>query len=533
MAWGRGRSSIFVVASALFLVTALSAFVLAQGLPQSPYSAPSMVRGGLGPAPSNPLAPPGLPRGPVGGPREMDSVFLTPQLFPGIFPSIPNLQVGYLYSFGEKVKADRLTVDYLFPVNLGPDSAFFAEAHGQFTNFWKSVERWFSTDGTITSFRSLNERKDLSLGAGIRKIFGGNTLVGLNGFYDGTKLGRKWYHSGSAGLEFAALLLDDDALDLNFNWYGNLFNANVLANAFRRGPANFDIQAGYSHELWDGGPDLRLSGTAYKFSARRGVTGGKGAAELKTRDGMFSVKYEVAYDDINRTYHSVGAFMNLAFGLDVSANWAQIHWGPPEPIFRSPRNFFRRLRQPVAKRRMTAPTVPIVMSRAITPSPVDPPASCGGLVPFGQGDDITFTPPVTPVTGFTISIPLPQGAVSWVDLNTPPCDNFFDVQIYMFIDVREGPPFVFQPLSARLVDQHTGVAADLTSGLEWGGPPLGSSNPTASDFELYLRAYGRPNSAFVDAAAAPTHIELTAVAPQVFYLHSVRASVQHGAFNQY
>jgi len=128
-------------------------------------------------------------------------------------------------------------------------------------------------------------------------------------------LGNKWYGSWGLGFETAALLPGNDALDLNFNWYGNLFNANTFANAFRRGPSNFDFEARYSHELHNGGPDLRLSVTGYRFSAGSGVYGLRGGAELKTRDGMFSLKYEAGDDRINATYHTVGAFVNV--GLQV------------------------------------------------------------------------------------------------------------------------------------------------------------------------------------------------------------------------
>ena len=62
-----------------------------------------------------------------------------------------------------------------------------------------------------------------------------------------------------------------------FNWYGKALDASFsaatsvtplqLANA-SFGNSNFDFQAGYSHELYNGGPDLRLSVTGYKFDMR-------------------------------------------------------------------------------------------------------------------------------------------------------------------------------------------------------------------------------------------------------------------------
>lgn len=338
----RCTSQILVVLCALVLVSAFSASVWAQGLPQSPYSAPSLVRGGLDLAPSNPLA---MPSG--AGQGGSDSIYLSDQMLRGILGPIPNLQVGYLYRFGSSyARSSRLTVDYLLPVAFGGgNSAVFGEAHGEFTNFWDTVSSlWRRVDTTTTTRSGFNERTDLSFGGGYRTILNENTLLGVNGFFDTTKLGSRWYSSGSVGFEMAALLPGNDALDLSFNWYGNLFNSNVLANAFRQGPQNYDFQAGYSHELWNGGPDLRLSATGYRFSSGSGVYGFRGGAELKSRDGVFSVKYETAHDPVNHTYHTVGGFVNVGVQLGNLLN-GESPFVMPEPIFRSPRNLTRMLSQ--------------------------------------------------------------------------------------------------------------------------------------------------------------------------------------------
>lgn len=351
-----------VVILSVLMVPSLISSVAAQGHPQSPYSARSVLRGRLDLAPSNPL---GLPGTTGGMPRGTDSIYLTDQMFRDNIGPIPNLQVGYLYSFGKSVGAGRLTLDYLLPLSLGSDSAVFGEAHGEFTNFWKTVQRLFRGGNTITTQSSFNERTDLSLGGGYRTILNENTLLGVNGFFDTTKLGSRWYSSGGVGFEFAALLPGYDAVDLTFNWYGNLFNSNVLANAFRRGPQNYDFQAGYSHELWDGGPDLRLHATGYKFSSTTGVYGLRGGAELKSPDGMFSVQYEASDDRINGTYHSVGGFVNVGLQIE-NLLVGESPFTAPEPIFRSPRNLrkyltgkvYRLFWQPAAASTGTSCTCP-------------------------------------------------------------------------------------------------------------------------------------------------------------------------------
>ncbi len=329
----RCTSQILVVVCAIILISALTASVWAQGLPQSPYSAPTVVR--------------------ADEPRAVDSILLTPQLFQGILPLIPNLQFGYLYSFGDAVDSGRLTADYLLPMRLGRDTTIFGEAHGEFQNFWKTIQRTFTSGGTTTTLSGFNERTDLSFGGGVRRMIGEDTLIGVNGFFDTTKLGHRWYSSGSLGFEMAAALQGNDAIDLNFNWYGNLFNSDVLANAFRRGPQNYDFQAGYSHELYNDGPDLRLYATGYRFSSGAGVYGVRGGAELKTRDGMFSVKYAVGDDRLNSTYHTVGAFVNVGFQIE-NLIAGDSPFTKPEPIFRSPRNLRKWLTEK-ARRSWTAP----------------------------------------------------------------------------------------------------------------------------------------------------------------------------------
>ncbi|MFC1834325.1 hypothetical protein ACFL2Q_06275 [Thermodesulfobacteriota bacterium] len=293
-----------------------------------------------------------------------------------ILGPIPNLQVGYLYYFGNGVRSGRLTLDYLLPVNLRSNSVVFGEAHGEFNNFWKTVSSiWRQEDTTPTTITtttttrsSFNERADLSIGGGYRKIFGSTTLLGVNAFFDATKLGDRWYDSGGVGLEYAALLTGNDAVDLTFNWYGNIFRSDVLANAFRRGPQNYDVQWSYSHELWNGGPDLRLSATGYRFSSGSGAYGISGAADLKTRDGMFMVRFEAAHDRVNQTYYTVGGFVNVGFQL-ANLLSGQSPLEMPAPIMKSPRNLRRLLSAPLYpdRRRIGQPTS-IVLTRTTSTS---------------------------------------------------------------------------------------------------------------------------------------------------------------------
>lgn len=394
--------------------------VNAQSLQQTPYSASDSVRRGLsGPldlSPSNPL---GLPGSSLLGPRGSDSIPISSGLFQGILPNIPNLQLGYIYNFGQSVRAGRASVDYLLPINLSPDTTVYGEAHGEFQSFWKT------TPG------SSNNRTDLSLGGGYRRMLGSKALVGINGFYDTSRLYGDWYSSGSAGVEMAAEISGNDAIDLNFNWYGRLFNTSVLSNAFRYGPSNYDFQVGYSHELWNNGPDLRLSATGYKFDVGSNVYGYYGQGELKSRDGMFVLKSNIGYDRLNQTYYTVGGYINMGFQVENLFS-GKSPLTMPEPIFKSPRNL-RRLLTKTADRNWYQPTSVVVnrnYTPVTTPTPTpdpptpDPPApTCNSFCRTTPTRDIS--PPIetySPIWPWNYE-PFNEGDVLSTELTNDCCVN--------------------------------------------------------------------------------------------------------------
>jgi hypothetical protein len=279
-------------------------------------------------------------------------------MFSGLLPPIPNLQLGYVYSFNRNYGAGRVTGDYLKPFSLNRESFVFGEVHAEMWNFWGSSRSGYS--GGI-----VNNRVDLSLGGGYRKFFGNQALIGFNGFYDTTRLTGTWFPSGSLGVQAAWLLPGSDALDINFNWYGQLLNGNEWVNTFRYGPSNYDFEAGYSHELWNGGPDLRLKAKGYHFDVGTNLNGYSAGAELKSRDGMFVLKYEASYDRLNNTYQTIGGYVNVGLQLENLLSGLS-PFTAPTPIFRSPRSLSYMANQPV-QRNWSQPSA-VVVSRAATTS---------------------------------------------------------------------------------------------------------------------------------------------------------------------
>jgi hypothetical protein len=268
-------------------------------------------------------------------------------MFKDLLPLKGNLEFGYLYQFGKKVSTSRFTFDGLLPARTGHDGAAFGEFHGEFVNFGNTLRSLITFGNTTTSERGVNDRIDLSFGGGYRKIFGESLLVGVNGFYDTSRLWNQWYGSAGVGLEMAALGAGSDLIDLNFNYYGNLFQGrNSIINAFRNGPGNFDVEVGYSLELGAYGPDLRLKLTGYQFDVGSKVWGLNSGAEIRSRNGMFGFRVEGGRDKINNTYYTVGGFVNIGIQVENLAS-GQSPFTAPEPIFQSPRNLRRLLARKV------------------------------------------------------------------------------------------------------------------------------------------------------------------------------------------
>ncbi|MFC1835065.1 hypothetical protein ACFL2Q_10055 [Thermodesulfobacteriota bacterium] len=241
---------------------------------------------------------------------------------------IPNLRAGYVHYSGKNRRDGYLTLDYILPIRLEANSIVFGHAHSEFQ---------------IASQKSSARFHDnvfLAMGGGYRSVLGGKIVVGVNGFCDLTQFGNEWLSSGGAGLEMAFLIHGHDALDMNFNWYGDLSDNDLVINEFRDGYANYELQVGYSHQLYHEGPDLRLYGAGYKFDDETGVWGWQAGVELKSPDGVLSLKGETAYDPVNESYQSVSAFVNLGFRIENLLR-GKNPISVPERIFNSPRNFDR------------------------------------------------------------------------------------------------------------------------------------------------------------------------------------------------
>ncbi len=401
--WSR-KPRLFAFSVAFLLACALITSAGAQGVPAG---------AGLDLAPTNPF---GMPGTTAGLPQGSNSLYLNSGMFSDVLPRISNLEIGYLYQFGNRINTGRLSLDYVLPANVSGDQAFFGEAHAEFTNFWKTISSiWRRVETsppaftTITTTRSgFNERTDLSIGGGYRKLLSPSLMLGVNGFYDTTRLGSRWYGSGGLGFEMAALGAGNDLIELIFNYYGDIFQGrNGIINAFRNGPGNFDVSARYSVELGEYGADLRLKATAYQFDIGTKRYGWNTEAEVRTRNGMFSAKAGTGHDPVNGWYHTVGGFVNVGLDFSNLLN-GESPFGMPEPIFRSPRNLRRLLTQKVDRNYMSPPSTK-TLSRKEACGP------CTGYAIYGPRQITTGVPIDTSPTLFGAVVPL-NATMTWCNI---------------------------------------------------------------------------------------------------------------------
>jgi len=342
----------------IFLTCLLIGIASAQGLQGSPQSSPSYIshlsQEPLLSRPSNPLGEAGSSSPYAGG---SSAVPISSDMFRGLIPKIPHLDIGYFDLLADNFRETRWTVDYLLPVALGTDDMLFSEFHADSSSYNSRTWVPFLDNFWQQTPPEGNTRTDLAVGIGYRKMFGGGLLLGVNTFYDATRLFGNWRSSGSVGLEMIANGPGDLATDLNFNYYskvflgfssrGSVFPTFNIFDDIRQGKGGFDIEAGVSQPLFNRALDLRLKLAAYQFDlGDQRKYGYKTGADLTTADGVLRLTVEYGRDGVAGFYRNVGGYVSIGFQPE-NILFGEMPFSMPEPVFASPRNIRKLLTRKV------------------------------------------------------------------------------------------------------------------------------------------------------------------------------------------
>jgi hypothetical protein len=313
--------------------------------------------------PATPVAP-----GPAVNPFQIqDGCYPDPpsyQSFSGVLLPTPNLDVGFSYSFSDKCGVGRLSGDYLLPIVGDAYTAVFAETHLDYLTFREGTREQSVTMSTSavpgpqgidllettsrTSTTDIGEKVDLSVGGGFRKLFSNHTMLGINAFFDTSRVLDKWYGSWGAGLEMAGSAGGDGMSDLRFNAYGPMFTKESFEGAIRKEGMGFEFDAGYSYPLFNRSIDLRLNFGGYQLDTGERVYGWKAGVEATTGNGVLTFRYEHGEDKLSSGYNLIGGSVNLVLSFEDLLS-ARNPISFPQPVFRSERNLPRLLTKKVAR----------------------------------------------------------------------------------------------------------------------------------------------------------------------------------------
>lgn len=351
------RHSVVQLGAAICIIVAvccLAGTTLAQSTKQSSYTVPNA--GSLNQANLVPLVPFGNPDRSLSGSQP---IAVSDSWLGNWKPRIPNLEFGFSYLFGNNLRQSRWIADYLYPVTILGDDALFGEIHAESLNSDSRVPVPFLNNFWNQTPPGAINRSDLSVGAGYRKLFQRDFLLGMNAFWDGAWLFGTGHSSLGLGFEMAANGPGDSLTDLTFNYYSNVygdFNSRGsvfptfnLIDDIRNGRGNFDLEFGYSQPLFDRALDLRIKFAGYQFDyGNHRKPGFKTGADITTANGAFRLSLDYGWDGVTGTYGAVTGYVYTGFQVENLVK-GQSPFDPAPPVFRSPRNLSRLLTLPVRR----------------------------------------------------------------------------------------------------------------------------------------------------------------------------------------
>lgn len=297
-----------------------------------------------------------------------NSLTLSSALVDEYLPDLPNMDYGFIYEINPTgVDNFRFFADALVPFAGNAGRTAFAEIHFDYQGFpsWtpaSTTEQIGSGPGSIvttTDYKAARNRMNISAGGGYRAFVNRNTFLGINAFYDGSRIFGRWYSSWGWGLETAALVYGGGMADLRFNHYGNQFRFADFVDMWRHGDISGDIEAGYSTPLGNSEWDLRfkLNGYQYGTGSNTKITGLRYGAELTFADGLFTASADYGSDRSRGSYASVSGWINLGFQAENILRGESPFTRPEQVFAGGSRNTARLLTQRVRRNRNLPPEV--------------------------------------------------------------------------------------------------------------------------------------------------------------------------------
>lgn len=236
-----------------------------------------------------------------------------------------------------------LKLDYFLPITAWTDRTLFVSPRVSLTR----------------------NRESYSVGTGMRKMMGSDTLVGVHAFHDwvrtrGSK--RAFLQEIGMGLEFSTLPGKHSDLSLSFNGYLPINEQQEVvregrALARERLPYGADGQVSFLFPAISDAIDMRLDAKIHAYGGQTSNWWGHSAGlTVSSRNGMLTASLERSADSIT------GVNFQVRGGLSLTFDWTEMVAGKnpfSAPYEASPFRFDRKLRNSMYARPVRQHELPV------------------------------------------------------------------------------------------------------------------------------------------------------------------------------
>lgn len=200
----------------------------------------------------------------------------------------PTLAGGAAYRSAGQERSGRFMMDFVLPARVGSSSVLFFESRAEYR------------DPLFRIADSPERRFDLGMGVGWRKVWDDRVMIGINGFWDTSRMYGDWYSSPGFGFEFAAAT------------YRSIWD--ITLNVYRGG--GIDLKGGVTLPILEDHLDMRLYAEKYRFFDGEFILGSKAGVQISSPNRLITISYEYGQDSRNPEYHAIGCSLTVPFSLE-------------------------------------------------------------------------------------------------------------------------------------------------------------------------------------------------------------------------